>query len=483
MLRVSLHQQLDPIAAIATAPGRGAVGIVRVSGHGLGKLMVALCGRNLPPRQACYGPFSDAEGQAIDQGLALWFPAPQSYTGEDVLELQAHGGPVVLQLLLARCLAAAAELDRQTTLPRLPGLRLAQPGEFTQRAFLNDKLDLAQAEAVADLIEASTEAAARSAVRSLSGAFSHEIEALRQRTVRLRLLVEATLDFPEEEIDFLQQADACGQLDAIDGALASVMARARQGALLREGLQVVLAGQPNVGKSSLLNALAGAELAIVTAIPGTTRDKVSETIQIEGVPVHVIDTAGLRGEHEAADEVERIGMARSWDAITRADAVIFLHDLTRRGEAGYEAAEAMIAARLADNGGVQSTRIVHVHNKADAAAPVLGTTVGSPMPGDIVLSVRTGAGLDALRQALLQRAGWQAATEGVFIARKRHLLALQRTAAHLQAARDHAAVGDTALDLFAEELRLAHDALSEITGAFSADDLLGEIFGNFCIGK
>ena len=483
MLRVSLHQQLDPIAAIATAPGRGAVGIVRVSGHGLGKLMVALCGRNLPPRQACYGPFSDAEGQAIDQGLALWFPAPQSYTGEDVLELQAHGGPVVLQLLLARCLAAAAELDRQTTLPRLPGLRLAQPGEFTQRAFLNDKLDLAQAEAVADLIEASTEAAARSAVRSLAGAFSHELEALRQRTVRLRLLVEATLDFPEEEIDFLQQADACGQLDAIDSALASVMARARQGALLREGLQVVLAGQPNVGKSSLLNALAGAELAIVTAIPGTTRDKVSETIQIEGVPVHVIDTAGLRGEHEAADEVERIGMARSWDAITGADAVIFLHDLTRRGEAGYEAAEAMIAARLADAGGVQSARIVHVHNKADAAAPVLGTTVGSPMPGDIVLSVRTGAGLDALRQALLQRAGWQAATEGVFIARKRHLLALQRTAAHLQAARDHAAVGDIALDLFAEELRLAHDALSEITGAFSADDLLGEIFGNFCIGK
>ena len=483
MPRVSLHQQLDPIAAIATAPGRGAVGIVRVSGHGLGKLMVALCGRHLPPRQACYGPFSDAEGQAIDQGLALWFPAPKSYTGEDVLELQAHGGPVVLQLLLARCLAAAAEPDSQTALPRLPGLRLAQPGEFTQRAFLNDKLDLAQAEAVADLIDASTEAAARSAGRSLSGAFSHEIEALRQRTVRLRLLVEATLDFPEEEIDFLQQADACGQLDAIDSALASVMTRARQGALLREGLQVVLAGQPNVGKSSLLNALAGAELAIVTAIPGTTRDKVSETLQIEGVPVHVIDTAGLRGEHEAADEVERIGMARSWDAITGADAVIFLHDLTRRGDAGYEAAEALIAARLADAGGVQSARIVHVHNKADAAASVQGTTVGSPMPGDVVLSARTGAGLDALRQALLKLAGWQAATEGVFIARKRHLLALQRTAAHLQAARDHAAVGDTALDLFAEELRQAHDALSEITGAFSADDLLGEIFGNFCIGK
>ncbi len=480
---VSLHQHLDPIVAIATAPGRGAVGIVRVSGHGLAGLVVALCGRDLPPRQACYGPFKDGNSEAIDQGLALWFPAPQSYTGEDVLELQAHGGPVVLQLLLARCLAAAQAPDHLTGQPRLPGLRLAQPGEFTQRAFLNDKLDLAQAEAVADLIDASTEAAARSAGRSLSGAFSHEIEALRQRTVRLRLLVEATLDFPEEEIDFLQQADAHGQLDAIDATLAGVMARARQGALLREGLQVVLAGQPNVGKSSLLNALAGAELAIVTAIPGTTRDKVSETIQIEGVPVHVIDTAGLRGEHEAADEVERIGMARSWAAITEADAVIFLHDLTRRGQADYEAAEALIAARLAVGGELQSVRIVHVHNKADAVPADPHSTAANLEPGDIVLSARTGAGLDALRQALLQRAGWQASTEGVFIARKRHVLALQRTAAHLLAARGHAAVGDTALELFAEELRLAHDALSEITGAFSADDLLGEIFGNFCIGK
>jgi tRNA modification GTPase len=483
MLWVSLQQQFDPIVAIATAPGRGAVGIVRISGHGLGALVLALCGRTLPPRQACYGPFKDGDDQAIDQGLALWFPAPQSYTGEDVLELQAHGGPVVLQLLLARCLAAAQGLDCQTALPRLPGLRLAQPGEFTQRAFLNDKLDLAQAEAVADLIDASTEAAARSAGRSLSGAFSHEIEALRQRTVRLRLLVEATLDFPEEEIDFLQQADARGQLDAIDATLSGVMARARQGALLREGLQVVLAGQPNVGKSSLLNALAGAELAIVTAVPGTTRDKVSETIQIEGVPVHVIDTAGLRGEHEAADEVERIGMARSWAAITEADAVIFLHDLTRRGQADYEAAEALIAARLSGVGGVPSAHIVQVHNKADAVLADQDVASGRPVPGDIVLSAHTGAGLDALRRTLLERAGWQASTEGVFIARKRHILALQRTAAHLQLARGHAAVGDTALDLFAEELRLAHDALSEITGAFSADDLLGEIFGNFCIGK
>ena len=465
----------DPIVAIATAPGRGAVGIVRVSGHGLAALVQALCGRMLPPRQAVYGPFRDADGHAIDQGLALWFPAPHSYTGEDVLELQAHGGPVVLQLLLARCLQAAAEPDAEgVASQRLPRLRLAEPGEFTQRAFLNDKLDLAQAEAVADLIEASTEAAARSAGRSLSGAFSHEVEALRQRIVRLRTLVEATLDFPDEEIDFLQQADAHGQLDAIEATLAAVMARARQGALLREGLQVVLAGQPNVGKSSLLNALAGAELAIVTAIPGTTRDKVSETIQIEGVPLHVIDTAGLRGEGEASDEVERIGIARSWAAIAQADAVIFLHDLTRRGQPDYEAAEALIAERLHID---DPTRILHVHNKADSVSP------GSLPAGEIALSARTSAGLDALRQALLQRAGWQAATEGVFIARKRHVLALQRTAAHLLAAREHAAVGDVALDLFAEELRLAHDALSEITGAFTSDDLLGEIFGKFCIGK
>ena len=503
----------DPIVAIATAPGRGAVGIVRVSGTGLAPLAAALCGRPLPPRQAVYGPFKAADGQAIDQGLALWFPAPHSYTGEDVLELQAHGGPVVLQLLLARCLEAAAEADQPadaaanasadagTNQPadasanasaeistdpsrvrartRLPGLRLAQPGEFTQRAFLNDKLDLAQAEAVADLIEASTEAAARSAGRSLSGAFSQQIDGLRQRTVRLRMLVEATLDFPEEEIDFLQQADALGQLAAIDAALAGVLARARQGALLREGLQVVLAGQPNVGKSSLLNALAGAELAIVSAVPGTTRDKVSQTIQIEGVPLHIIDTAGLRGADEPTDEVERIGIDRSWAAIAEADAVIFLHDLTRRGQPAYEAAEQAIAARLLAH---DAARILHVHNKADCA----------PRPaapaGGLAMSARTGAGLDALRQALLQRAGWVAATEGVFIARKRHVLALQRTAAHLALARAHAAPGgsatsDAALELFAEELRLAHDALSQITGAFSPDDLLGEIFGKFCIGK
>jgi len=451
----------DPIVAIATAPGRGAVGIVRASGADLAPLIQALCGRPLAPRTASLLPFLDLDGQVIDRGLAIHFPAPHSYTGEDVLELQAHGGPVVLQLLLARCLQA------------LPGARLADPGEFTQRAFLNDKLDLAQAEAVADLIDASTEAAARSAGRSLAGAFSAEVQALGERIVQLRMLVEATLDFPEEEIDFLEKADARGRLDAIEQAVQATLARARQGALLREGLRVVLAGQPNVGKSSLLNALAGAELAIVTPIPGTTRDRISETIQIEGVPLHVVDTAGLRGGHEAADEVERIGIDRSWQAIHAADAVVFLHDLTRRGDAAYEAADAAIAGQLP-----AGVAVLQVFNKLDAAAASPALPVGA-----IGLSARTGAGLDTLRQALLAQAGWQATADGVFIARARHVDALQRTQTHLRRAQDHARQRDGALDLLAEDLRLAHDALGEITGAMTADELLGEIFSRFCIGK
>ena len=298
----------DPIVAIATAPGRGAVGIVRVSGTGLDALTEALCGRALRPREATYLPFRDADGSAIDHGLALSFPAPHSFTGEDVLELQAHGGPVVLQLLLARCLAAAAETDPATGQPRLAGLRVARPGEFTERAFHNDKIDLAQAEAIADLIDASTEAAARSASRSLSGEFSAEIHGLREALIHLRMLVEATLDFPDEEIDFLQRDDAQGQLERLRLQLDAVMQRARQGALLREGIKVVIAGQPNAGKSSLLNALAGAELAIVTPVAGTTRDVVAQTIQIEGVPLHVMDTAGLR---HSEDLVEQIGIERA----------------------------------------------------------------------------------------------------------------------------------------------------------------------------
>jgi tRNA modification GTPase len=472
-----LARHQDPIAAIATAPGRGAVGIVRISGKGLGPLVQALCGRTLRPREATYLPFRDAMGQPIDQGLALYFPAPHSYTGEDVLELQAHGGPVVLQLLLARCLEAAAEVAPASGQPRLAGLRLAQPGEFTERAFLNDKIDLAQAEAIADLIDASTEAAARSASRSLSGAFSQEIHALRDALIHLRMLVEATLDFPEEEIDFLRKADARGQLSNLEQNVLRVLQRTRQGALLREGIKVVIAGQPNAGKSSLLNALAGAELAIVTPIAGTTRDKVQQTIQIEGVPLHVIDTAGLR---DSNDEVERIGIARAWDEIAQADAVLFLHDLVRCAEPGYQEADAAIAQTMAQRL-PPLVPVVDVWNKSDRVD--LTDTCLPDEGAGIRLSARTGQGLERLRQRLLEIAGWQAAPEGVYIARARHVQALQVVQQHLDACVAQLEASGPALDLLAEELRLAQNALSDITGEFSSDDLLGVIFSSFCIGK
>jgi tRNA modification GTPase len=454
------HDQ--PIAAIATAPGRGAVGIVRVSGASVTTLVDAICGRALRPREAAYLPFRAGDGSVIDQGLAIHFPAPHSFTGEDVLELHAHGGPVVLQLLLARCLEAGAAI----------GLRVAEPGEFTERAFLNDKIDLAQAEAIADLIDASTEAAARSASRSLSGEFSDEIHALREALIQLRMLVEATLDFPEEEIDFLEQSNARGQLDALVQTLARVMQRARQGALLREGIKVVIAGQPNAGKSSLLNALAGAELAIVTPIPGTTRDVVSQTIQIEGVPLHVIDTAGLR---ESQDHVEKIGIERAWGQIESADAVLFLHDLTRAQLPEYIAGDAAIARTLAERLPA-SVPVIDVWNKVDlAGAPHAAANA-------LDLSAKTGAGLDELRRKLLEVAGWQSAPEGVYLARERHVQALRQVDEHLTQAGAHLADAQ-ALELLAEELRLGQNALNEITGEFTSDDLLGVIFSSFCIGK
>ena len=474
-----LARHHDPIAAIATAPGRGAVGIVRVSGHGLAPFVQALLGRALRPREAHYLPFPDAQGQPIDRGLALFFPAPHSYTGEDVLELQANGGPVVLQLLLARCLEAAQGTAGAAGAAAsvLPHLRLAAPGEFTERAFLNGKIDLAQAEAIADLIDASTAAAARSAGRSLSGAFSEEIHGLRDALVHLRMLVEATLDFPEEEIDFLRKADARGQLSKLQHMLATVMQRAQQGALLREGIKAVIAGQPNAGKSSLLNALAGAELAIVTPIAGTTRDKVQQTIQIEGVPLHMIDTAGLR---DSSDEVEKIGIARAWEEIAAADAVLFLHDLTRQSQPDYVAADAAIAHTLAERlpPGVP---VIDVWNKTDAAP---GVQPGSAPGHDAVrLSARTGEGLDTLRRLLLEAAGWQPAAEGLYIARARHTEALRAVDAHLMEAAAQLESSGPALDLLAEELRLAQNALGAITGEFGADDLLGVIFSSFCIGK
>ena len=423
------------------------MGVVRISGAELIPLAQAILGKLPRPRHATYTDFLDADSTVLDTGLALYFPAPHSFTGESVLELQGHGGPVVLDLILQRCLSL--------------GARLAEPGEFSRRAYLNGKLDLAQAEAVADLIDAASAEAARSAVRSLSGAFSARVRELVDGLTRLRTLVEATLDFPEEEIDFLKAADAYGQLDRLEGKLADVRAQARQGALLREGLSVVLIGQPNVGKSSLLNQLAGFDAAIVTEVAGTTRDTVREIIQIRGIPLHIVDTAGLR---ETGDPVEQIGIARTWAALEKADVALLLVDAAR----GLGPEEAAILQRL------PAIPRLTLHNKIDA------TQEAPRIEGDeIWLSAKSGAGVDFLREKLLQSAGWRPAGEGAFMARTRHLDALSRASRHLDASRDCA----PQLELFAEELRLAQAALAEITGAFSADDLLGEIFGSFCIGK
>ena len=477
-----LARHHDPIVAIATAPGRGAVGVVRVSGKGLSPLIAALCGGDLLPRHATYLPFKDTSGQVIDKGLAIYFPAPHSYTGEEVLELQAHGGPMVLQLLVAACLAAASAIHPATGLAALPRLRLAEPGEFTERAFLNDKIDLAQAEAIADLIDASTEAAARSAARSMTGEFSQAVNTLLAQLIALRMLVEATLDFPEEDIDFLKKADAEGQLLQLAATLAVLTQRAAQGALLREGIKVVIAGQPNAGKSSLLNALAGAELAIVTPVAGTTRDKVSGLIQIEGVPLHIVDTAGLR---EALDDVEKIGIERAWAEIHGADAVLFLHDLSRHDASGnsdhainYIAADHDIARAIGLNR-LKNTVIVDVWSKSDLASPA----ARAGHPDGVLMSAKTGEGLEALRQKLLQVVGWQAVPEGLFMARERHVRALSRVKGELDKACSQLRAAQPALDLLAEDLRQAQAHLSEITGAFSSDDLLGEIFSRFCIGK
>jgi tRNA modification GTPase len=442
----------DIIAAIATAPGRGGIGVVRVSGEGLLTFAEALTGYMPSPRRAALSGFLAADEVAIDQGILLYFPAPHSFTGEDVLELQGHGGPVVLQMLLARCL----EL----------GARLAEPGEFSQRAFLNDKLDLVQAEAIADLIEATTTAAARSALRSLSGEFSREVVALVARLTELRMLVEATLDFPEEEIDILRDTDAAERLSAIRGDLASLLERARAGRLLRSGLHVVLAGLPNVGKSSLLNRLAGEERAIVTEVAGTTRDAVRETIQIEGIPLHIIDTAGLR---ETDDVVEKIGIERAWAEIQRADVVLQLIDV--RG--GETPADHAIAVRLP----AAVERIV-VENKCDLAGRAAARFVENGRV-HVRLSAKSGDGIGLLHDELLRVAGWSGHGEDVVLARERHLEALGVAAEKSALAARQ--LGQ--IELCAEELRLAQEALSRITGEFTADDLLGEIFSRFCIGK
>jgi len=442
----------DAIAAIATPPGRGGIGVVRVSGPALEPTLHALAGRDLRPRQATRADFLDSTGAVIDQGLILYFRAPHSYTGEDVIELQGHGGPVVLNLLLQRCL----EL----------GARLAEPGEFTKRAFLNDKIDLAQAEGVADLIDAATAQAARCAMRSLQGDFSRRIEALVDALTELRIFVEATLDFPDEEVEFLESGKVRARLAAIRAQLAAIIAASQQGQLLRDGIHIVLTGQPNVGKSSLLNALAGTERAIVTEIPGTTRDLIRETINLRGVPLHVFDTAGLR---EPRDPVEKIGIERTWQAVAAADLVLWVSDLTRP-----ETCVPDPALGVRTTAGVPQ---LHVLNKVDLAGlePSVRTMGGMV---EVALSAKSGAGLDLLKTAVLTAAGWDVANEGAFMARERHLQALQLAQEHVTRA-----AGQSQVELLAEELKLAQRALGSITGEVTADDLLGKIFSHFCIGK
>jgi tRNA modification GTPase len=442
----------DVIAAIGTAQGRGGIGIVRVSGKKLERLAACLLGAVPAPRLAARAIFHGASGEPIDDGIALFFPAPASYTGEDVLELHGHGGPVVLQMILRRCL----EL----------GARLAEPGEFTRRAFLNDKLDLAQAEGVADLIDAATEAAARCALRSLRGEFSEVIGNLAKRLVELRMLVEASLDFPEEEIDEVDREDARGRLRHLQAEVSRSLARGRQGSVLRSGLQVVLAGQSNVGKSSLLNRLAGEDLAIVTEIPGTTRDAVRQTIQIEGVPVNIIDTAGVR---DTADKVEAIGIARTWEVIGHADALLLVVD----ARSGVTAADRSIVQRLPGK-----LKRVTVFNKIDLSGDA-PRAEEDEQGWRVHVSAKTGEGIVGLREALLKLAGWQSGGEDVFMARERHLVSLERVAQALE----RAAQTMSRSEFFAEELRLAQRELGSITGEFSADDLLGQIFARFCIGK
>ena len=442
----------DTIAAIATPHGRGGIGVVRISGANALGLARAVLGELPPARSAKLVTARDARGIPLDQGIALYFPAPRSYTGEDVLEFQGHGGPVVLHEVLAAFLDA--------------GARLAEPGEYTRRAFLNGRLDLAQAEAVADLIDASSKEAARSALRSLSGEFSRGVAALVAALVELRALTEALLDFPEEEVDSLHRDDAHARLARVRASLAGILARSKQGSLLREGIHVVIAGRPNVGKSSLLNRLAGEERAIVTAVPGTTRDLVREDIAIEGIPLHVVDTAGLR---ETADEVERIGVERAWQELAQADVVIAMFD----AQTGIGPDDQAILARFESALPAGAARI-RVFNKIDLCGKPATSSVG-----EVWISAKTGAGIELLRQALLAAAGWQQSGETVFLARERHLRALERAERHLDAALREGA----RWELFAEELRIAQEALGEITGEFTADDLLGEIFRRFCIGK
>ncbi|GAB59600.1 tRNA uridine-5-carboxymethylaminomethyl(34) synthesis GTPase MnmE [Rheinheimera nanhaiensis] len=454
----------DTIAALATAPGRAGVGIIRISGPHTKAVAQAILHRIPKPRYAEYLPFFDSSKQVLDQGIALYFPGPNSFTGEDVLELQGHGGPVLLDMLLKQVLA-------------LPNVRIARPGEFSERAFLNDKLDLAQAEAIADLIDASSEQAARSAMQSLQGEFSRHIHELVEKVIHLRMYVEAAIDFPDEEIDFLSDGKVAADLAEIIDYLAHVKKQATQGSILREGMKVVIAGRPNAGKSSLLNALAGREAAIVTDIAGTTRDVLREHIHIDGMPLHIIDTAGLR---EATDQVEQIGIARAWQEIEQADRVLFMVDGTTTDATDPHDIWPDFIDRLPEGLGVTVIR-----NKADltgelrSAQPTADTAAKAPV---YRISAKTGAGIDALREHLKQCIGFDSSVEGSFLARRRHLDALDRAAEHLAIGQEqlHSYIAG---EILAEELRLTQQHLNEITGEFSSDDLLGRIFSSFCIGK
>ncbi|RYU66432.1 tRNA uridine-5-carboxymethylaminomethyl(34) synthesis GTPase MnmE [Aliivibrio finisterrensis] len=455
---MTLHT--DTIVAQATAPGRGGVGIIRVSGPKAKEVALEVIGKELKPRYAEYAPFKDENGLELDQGIALYFPNPHSFTGEDVLELQGHGGPVVMDMLIKRIL-------------KIDGIRTARPGEFSERAFLNDKMDLAQAEAIADLIDASSEEAAKSALNSLQGVFSNKINTLVESLIYLRIYVEAAIDFPEEEIDFLADGKVSGDLQGIIDNLNAVRQEANQGAIMREGMKVVIAGRPNAGKSSLLNALSGKDTAIVTDIAGTTRDVLREHIHIDGMPLHIIDTAGLR---EASDEVERIGIERAWDEIAQADRVLFMVDGTTTDATDPKVIWPEFLDRLPKNMGMTVIR-----NKADQTGEELGICHVND-PTLIRLSAKTGEGVDALRTHLKECMGFSGNQEGGFMARRRHLEALEKAAHHLDIGQQQLE-GYMAGEILAEELRIAQQHLSEITGEFTSDDLLGRIFTSFCIGK
>ncbi|MDX1755936.1 MAG: tRNA uridine-5-carboxymethylaminomethyl(34) synthesis GTPase MnmE [Marinobacter sp.] len=454
-----MNHHTDTIAAIATAPGQAGVGIVRVSGPDARRIARQLLGYEPRPRYAHYGPFLQADGTVIDEGIGLFFPNPHSFTGEDVFELQGHGGTVILDLLLREVCGR--------------GARLARPGEFSERAFLNDKLDLTQAEAIADLIESSSEQAARCAVRSLQGEFSRRIDVLVEALTQLRIYVEAAIDFPEEEIDFLADGKVADDLNGIMADLDTILAEAQQGTILRDGMKVVIAGRPNAGKSSLLNALAGREAAIVTAIEGTTRDVLREHIHIDGMPLHIIDTAGLR---DSPDEVEQIGIARAWEEIRQADRILLMVDATTTGETQPHAIWPDFIDHLP-----ASAPVTVIRNKVDLSGETVGL-VDNPAAPVIRLAAKSADGLELLRDHLKQCMGFASTTEGGFLARRRHLDALERARASLVQGESQLS-GYGAGELLAEDLRAAQDALGEITGTMTPDDLLGKIFSSFCIGK